>query len=147
MTWLDHLDPRQQKEVDFARMYASKYAHGTDGHTRLLLIARLSALLDSQAEDLRLTLQARDDFQEVVRAAIEQLGSGPGVPLPVGIARLTSQLAAARRLAATLNALLGASGRCPVCGATMDVYVGVFHHADHCPLAGFERAVKEVNGE
>lgn len=46
-TWTDELDSRQQKELDFARTYATKYAHGTDGHSRLMLIARLADLLDT----------------------------------------------------------------------------------------------------
>jgi len=45
--WTDGLDPRQQQELDFARTYATKYAHGTDGHSRLMLIARLAELLDA----------------------------------------------------------------------------------------------------
>jgi hypothetical protein len=48
-TWTDALDERQQKELDFARLYATHYAHGTDGHSRLMLIARLAELLDAQA--------------------------------------------------------------------------------------------------
>lgn len=48
-TWTDDLDPRQQKELDFARTYATQYAHGTDGHSRLMLIAKLAELLDARS--------------------------------------------------------------------------------------------------
>jgi hypothetical protein len=44
--WADELDDRQRKEIELARLYATKYAHGTDGHHRLLLIAKLAELLD-----------------------------------------------------------------------------------------------------
>lgn len=46
--WFDTLDERQQKEVRFAREYADRYSHGTDGHNRLLLVARLADLLDER---------------------------------------------------------------------------------------------------
>ena len=48
--WLKELDERQRKEIEFARMYADGFAHGTDGHHRLLLIAKLALMLD-EAED------------------------------------------------------------------------------------------------
>lgn len=44
--WTDELDDRQRKEVELARVYAARFAHGTDGHGRLLLIAKLAELLD-----------------------------------------------------------------------------------------------------
>lgn len=44
--WYDHLDERQLIEVAFARTYADCYAHGTTGHTQLMLIAKLADLLD-----------------------------------------------------------------------------------------------------
>lgn len=51
--WTTALDPqRQLPEVAFARTYATTFRHGTDGHTRLLLIAALADLLDSYAEAL-----------------------------------------------------------------------------------------------
>ena len=56
MTWTDQLDERQQKELALARTYARDFHHGTDGHSRLMLIARLAELLDAAqqatAEDL-----------------------------------------------------------------------------------------------
>ncbi len=44
--WRSELDDRQNKEIDFANLYAADFHHGTDGHNRLLLIATLSGLLD-----------------------------------------------------------------------------------------------------
>ena len=45
MSFYDKLDERQAKEADFALLYAKDFAHGTDGHNRLLLIARLVGFL------------------------------------------------------------------------------------------------------
>jgi hypothetical protein len=79
MTWIDDLDPRQQQELDFARLYATSYAHGTDGHGRLMLIARLAHLLNQLEGDLQLAhLQALDDrppLEQLVSAA-QAAGSG-----------------------------------------------------------------------
>lgn len=44
--WLEELDEHQRKELAFARLYADGFGHGTDGHHRLLLIAKLARLLD-----------------------------------------------------------------------------------------------------
>jgi len=44
--WRTELDERQQKEVELARLYARDFAHGTDGHSRLMLIERLAGMLD-----------------------------------------------------------------------------------------------------
>ena len=46
--WMQQLDERQRQEVKFAQMYANGFAHGTDGHHRLLLIAKMSDMLGSQ---------------------------------------------------------------------------------------------------
>lgn len=46
MDWAQELDERQRKELSLARLYAKDYAHGTDGHSRLMLIAKLAELLD-----------------------------------------------------------------------------------------------------
>lgn len=44
--WEKLLDERQAKELAFARMYATAFHHGTDGHSRLMLIAKLAEMLD-----------------------------------------------------------------------------------------------------
>lgn len=44
--WAEDLDERQRKEIKLAMIYAEKFAHGTDGHHRLLLIAMLAKKLD-----------------------------------------------------------------------------------------------------
>lgn len=41
-----HTMRRMIQEASFARVYASAYGHGTDGHLRLLLIALLTDMLD-----------------------------------------------------------------------------------------------------
>lgn len=47
-TWLDEFDGREQKSIDFARLYAAQYGHGDPGHLHLLIIAKLAALLDRE---------------------------------------------------------------------------------------------------
>jgi hypothetical protein len=45
--WPQLLDDRQRKELELARLYdTDDFRHGTDGHNRLLLIAKLASLLD-----------------------------------------------------------------------------------------------------
>lgn len=45
--WLDEFDERQQKAIDFARLYVSQYSHGEPGHLHLVIIGKLAALLDA----------------------------------------------------------------------------------------------------
>jgi hypothetical protein len=52
--WFKQLDERQQHEVRFAQLYADTFSHGTDGHNRLLLIAKMADMLDEQ--ELRMML-------------------------------------------------------------------------------------------
>jgi len=41
---------RALQELDFARLYEQHFSHGTDGHSRLVLIAKLADLLDDKEE-------------------------------------------------------------------------------------------------
>lgn len=43
--WQSLLDERQRKEVEFALLYSSMFAHGTTGHNQLMLIAKLASVL------------------------------------------------------------------------------------------------------
>ncbi len=45
-SWRIFFDERQQKEIEFSELYASKFCHGTDGHNAKLIIAHLAMLLD-----------------------------------------------------------------------------------------------------
>jgi hypothetical protein len=47
--WRDHLDERQQKDVDFSTLYVGQYNHGIVGHNLYALIARMALLLDAAA--------------------------------------------------------------------------------------------------
>jgi hypothetical protein len=96
MNWLDALDDRQQKEVEFSRVYTSMYHHGTDGHHRMMLIDRLAKLLDTTEADLRTAQGQCKIFEEMVLDAVARLGD-VGTPLPVSIARLKTEAAAAWR--------------------------------------------------
>jgi hypothetical protein len=44
--WQAGLDERQRKEIELARVYTRDFNHGTDGHSRLTLIANLAETLD-----------------------------------------------------------------------------------------------------
>lgn len=61
MQWLKLFDDRQQKEIEFAKLYANNYAHGTDGHNAKIIIAKMAGLLD----DIK-TIVDKDDFDEEV---------------------------------------------------------------------------------
>lgn len=49
--WQELLDDREWAEICFARLYKNNFSHGTDGHNRLLLLAKLSYFLDQQEVD------------------------------------------------------------------------------------------------
>lgn len=58
--WRSALDLRQRQEVQFARSYDTlDYRHGTDGHSRLMLISRLSGILDFILENYDLKEKQR----------------------------------------------------------------------------------------
>ena len=46
--WRDYLDERELKEVGLASVYAKDFAHGTAGHNRLMLIAKMTKILDGE---------------------------------------------------------------------------------------------------
>lgn len=49
--WRQGLSERERKEVGFAELYARDFAHGTDGDSRLKLVAKLAGLLDEQGAE------------------------------------------------------------------------------------------------
>lgn len=57
--WRNKLDDRQRSELMFALMYEADFKHGTDGHNRLLLIAKLAHLLD-ELTDTAIALSERE---------------------------------------------------------------------------------------
>lgn len=58
MNWLNYFDERQQKEIEFCRLYALNFNHGTDGHNAKLIIARMAYRLDEQENTLKEALMA-----------------------------------------------------------------------------------------
>lgn len=44
--WRSKFDERQLKEIDFAVLYAEKFAHGTDGHNAKMIIAKMADMLE-----------------------------------------------------------------------------------------------------
>lgn len=70
MNWLNNFDERQQKEIEFCRLYAQDFGHGTDGHNAKLIIARMATLLDEVSNAL-----LDDNFdEELALAARRALG-------------------------------------------------------------------------
>lgn len=45
-SWYNLLTEREIREVEFARLYAKEFNHGTDGHNRLVLITKLVDILN-----------------------------------------------------------------------------------------------------
>lgn len=43
--WMSELTDREQKEVEFCLLYSDAFNHGTDGHTRLNIVAKLARKL------------------------------------------------------------------------------------------------------
>jgi hypothetical protein len=52
INWRDVLDNRQRKEVEFSESYARDYGHGTTGHNALMLIAKMSEMLDAVQDNI-----------------------------------------------------------------------------------------------
>lgn len=45
-SWYNLLTEREIREIEFARLYATEFGHGTDGHNRLVLINKLVDILN-----------------------------------------------------------------------------------------------------
>lgn len=46
MKWMERFDERQRKEIEFSKLYAERFRHGTDGHNAKLIIAEMAEMLD-----------------------------------------------------------------------------------------------------
>jgi len=60
--WDAHLDERELKETELAMLYAVEFHHGTDGHNRLMLIAKLTSLVNV--------------YEDVIHALVHYLKTG-----------------------------------------------------------------------
>ena len=58
VNWRDLLDDRQQKEVEFSKIYAYGFAHGTEGHNAKLIIAKMADMLDSMSQNITIEVTA-----------------------------------------------------------------------------------------
>lgn len=54
--WRELLTERERAEVSLAETYKASYQHGTDGHNRLVLIAKMAETLDLAWAALRAIL-------------------------------------------------------------------------------------------
>jgi len=46
-TWQTHFTERELKEIEFCRLYALNFNHGTDGHNIRNIVAKMVGLLDA----------------------------------------------------------------------------------------------------
>ena len=53
MNWLSNFDDRQQKEIEFCKLYAEKFSHGTDGHSAKLIIAKMASILNEIENEVK----------------------------------------------------------------------------------------------
>lgn len=44
--WQAFFDERQLKEIEFCKIYAEQFRHGTDGHNIRLIVAKLVEILE-----------------------------------------------------------------------------------------------------
>lgn len=59
------LTERELKEIDFARVYAKDFAHGTTGHNGLMLLAKMADYLDYLYTIELLMDTTRDGLNEI----------------------------------------------------------------------------------
>lgn len=74
--WESNFTEREQQEIALARFYACNFAHGTTGHSQLLIIAKMSSLLNLTQDGFIFEYATSDKIQaaqsEEVKGAIEK---------------------------------------------------------------------------
>lgn len=60
------LSLREIKEIEFAKMYVEKFEHGTDGHSRLMLIDHMNSVLESLFETNTQLLAENEAFRDIM---------------------------------------------------------------------------------
>lgn len=60
------LSAREIKEIEFAKLYVEKFEHGTDGHSRLMLIDHMNSVLDSLFETNTQLLAENEAFRDII---------------------------------------------------------------------------------
>lgn len=45
--WQSHFTERELKEIEFCRLYALNFNHGTDGHNIKMIVSKMVQLLDA----------------------------------------------------------------------------------------------------
>lgn len=63
-TWYERFLDHQLAEVEFARVYADRFSHGTEGHYRLLLIAQMADALDEYQSTIQVFYSMREELKE-----------------------------------------------------------------------------------
>lgn len=133
--WRDRLDSRQQKEVDFAGVYVAEFGHGTPGHNHLVLINKLSGLLDESADPSPPDPEAKRlpvpyHSQHEADAEWFRKDCGPACVEMVG------EWARPERTAVTTNEIM----RFITAGVDRSIYIGELQRAsEHFYEVGLER--------
>lgn len=75
--WSRNLTERQWQEVKFSQAYIDSFAHGTDGHNRLELIAKMASILTEQEKERgedqvtdNTFFKIRDEYMRAVKALV-----------------------------------------------------------------------------
>lgn len=61
---LSFLTAREQSEVKFALVYRDYFEHGTDGHSRLIVIAKLADKLEQLQTEVMNTVKEQKETRE-----------------------------------------------------------------------------------
>ena len=51
-TWESQFTDRERKEIEFCRVYADEFNHGTDGHLVRGIVAKMAKMLDAIEQDV-----------------------------------------------------------------------------------------------
>lgn len=84
--WTDQFDERQNKEIDFSRIYLRDFNHGTDGHNAKIIIAKMALLLD--IADQKISEPSAQELETLAIEAYQAYGqvtgfkNYQGLPMP-----------------------------------------------------------------
>jgi hypothetical protein len=79
--WRSDFDPREQKEIQLAELYAREFHHGTTGHNDLMIIANMSKMLDTVASTVEDPVQLAEQAYNAY-GAVTDFKNFQGNPMP-----------------------------------------------------------------
>lgn len=93
LMWRQGLSIREAKEVEFAQLYVRDFGHGTDGDSRLRVVAKLASLLDDAGVDQSFPYAAKLD----VEAFMKWLEDGKEQPVITAVSVIVRARASEKR--------------------------------------------------